>query len=133
MRIGYTKPELKEEKFTPEADVSVCMQLLTGYDKCIYLDMNHSGRYTRGEFMNDSARMTVPSGHYLEVQAYSLLRSTEEEGPLTKYDISFSVYNHEYTTSIFTLGGLTKPRYQFVKRDILDVKVANGRAFFNLT
>lgn len=133
MRLGYTKPELKAERFSDKVNVPTCLQALTDYDKCIYLDLNHSGHYNRGEFMDSSARLTAPNGHYTEVQAYALLRSHDEDSPFTKYDICFSVYNHAYSTSSFTLGGLTKPLYRFLPLDVLNVKIADGRAYFNLT
>lgn len=133
MRLGYTKPELKTERFSDKDNIPTCQQALTDYGTCIYLDLNHNGHYNRGEFMDANGRLTAPSGHYTGVQTYALLRSPEADGPFTKYDVGFSVYNHAYSTSPFTLGGLTKPRYLFEKRDVLDVKIADGHAYFNLT
>lgn len=132
MRVGYAKPEMKVETFSPGDETSACLQPLTDYDSYIYLDLNHSGQYTRGEFMNGLARISVPDGHYIAVQTYALLRSLEPEGPLTKYNIGFSAYNHQYQTTDFTLAGSVVPRYRFQPLDVLDIKVADGRAYFNL-
>lgn len=133
MRLGYAKPELKKEVFTPHEEAAVCMQPLTDFSPNIYLDLNHSGHYTRGEFMNSLARLSAPDGHYLGVQPYALLRSTEEDSPFEKYDVCFSVYNHPYSTTDFTLAGRTAPRYRFLPLTVVDVKVDKGRAYFNLT
>ena len=40
MRLGYAKPELKKEVFTPHEEAAVCMQPLTDYSPNIYLDLN---------------------------------------------------------------------------------------------
>lgn len=133
MRLGYAKPELNVETFSPKEDVSACMRPLTEFDSYIYLDLNHSGQYTRGEFMNGLASISAPDGHYLGVQTYALLRSLQPEGPLTKYNIGFSAYNHQYETTDFTLAESIVPRYRFQPLEVLDVKIADGRAYFNLT
>ena len=110
----------------------MCNRSLIQYDTHIYLDMNKVGTYLRGDFMDASGRVNAPAGHYENVQIYVLNRSPYPEGPLTKYTVEFSAYNHSYTTSIFTLGDTTTPRFQFEKKDVLDVKVANGKAYFNM-
>ena len=128
----YTRPQLKIEKFSPWEYTALCTRSLTQYDKYIYLDLNMVGTYLRGDFMDATGRIYAPAGHYENVQIYILNRSPYPTGPLTKYTVEFSAYSHAYTTSIFTLGDTLTPRFQFEKKDVLDVKIANGKAYFNM-
>ena len=130
----YSKPILVAERFEPQEYCANCNDPFQNYDTHIYLDLINKTIFDSSEFMDSYGQLSgsVPDGVYKDVQIYYLKRSPYKTGTLTKQMNAFyALYNHAYTTSIFTLNGAEAPRYQFVENGIRDVKVINRKVYFN--